>query len=63
MMCPRYVDRHQNGFDVVAIHHHVTSSRPMMIFLHYWGTDSAETLASGFETAVHEPGKHGGASR
>jgi uncharacterized protein DUF1259 len=49
----------KNGLDVVAIHHHMTADRPMIIFLHYWGTGSAETLASGFKAAVNELGKHG----
>jgi hypothetical protein len=50
----------KNGLDVVAIHHHMTSDRPMIIFLHYWGTGPAEKLASGFKAAVNELGKHGG---
>ncbi len=52
-----------NGIDVVAIHHHMTQERPMIIFLHYWGTGAAETLARGVKAAVDELGKHGGASR
>jgi hypothetical protein len=48
----------KNGLDVVAIHHHMTSDRPMIIFLHYWGTGPAETLATGFKAAVDELGKH-----
>ena len=48
----------QNGLQVVAIHHHMTNERPMIIFLHYWGTGPAETLAAGFKAAVDELGKH-----
>ena len=51
----------QNGLDVVAIHHHMTSDRPMIIFLHYWGTGPADKLAMGFKAAVNELGKHGAA--
>ncbi|HKE87299.1 MAG TPA: DUF1259 domain-containing protein [Vicinamibacterales bacterium] len=51
----------KNGLDVVAIHHHMTNDRPMIIFLHYWGTGPAEKLATGFKAAVNELGKHGGA--
>lgn len=51
----------KNGLDVVAIHHHMTDDRPMIIFLHYWGTGSAEKLATGFKAAVNELGKHGAA--
>jgi len=52
----------KNGLDVVAIHHHMTADRPMIIFLHYWGTGPADTLAAGFKAAVNELGKHGGAT-
>jgi len=49
----------RNGLDVVAIHHHMTNERPMVIFLHYWGTGPAEKLAAGFKAAVDELGKAG----
>jgi hypothetical protein len=49
-----------NGIDVVAIHHHMTNERPMIIFLHYWGTGPAAKLASGFKAALGELGAHGG---
>jgi hypothetical protein len=49
----------KNGLDVVAIHHHMTNERPMIIFLHYWGTGPADQLAMGFKAAVNELGKHG----
>jgi hypothetical protein len=44
----------KNGLDVVAIHHHMTSDRPMIIFLHYWGTGPVEKLATGFKAALGE---------
>jgi hypothetical protein len=53
----------KNGLDVVAIHHHMTNERPMIIFLHYWGTGPAEKLAMGFKAAVTELGKHPESSR
>jgi hypothetical protein len=46
----------KNGLDVVAIHHHMTSDRPMIIFLHYWGTGPAEKLATGFKAALDQLG-------
>src|SRR5262245_40343359 len=49
-----------HGLDVVAIHHHMTNDRPVIIFLHYWGTGPAEQLAQAFKAAVSELGKHGG---
>jgi hypothetical protein len=47
----------KNGLDVVAIHQHMTTTQPTVYFLHYWGTGSAEKLASGFKAAVNELGK------
>ena len=52
----------KNGLDVVSIHHHMTNDRPMIIFLHYWGTGPADKLAMGFKAAVNELGKHNAAS-
>ena len=48
----------KNGLDVVAIHHHMTGTKPMIIFLHYWGVGRAASLASGFRAALDELGKH-----
>jgi hypothetical protein len=52
----------KNGLDVVAIHHHMTGDRPVVIFLHYWGRGPAEKLATGFKAALDELGKGGDAS-
>lgn len=46
-----------HGLDVVAIHHHMINSRPVVIFLHYWGRGSADKLATGFKAALDELGK------
>jgi hypothetical protein len=46
-----------HGLEVVAIHHHMTNSRPVVIFLHYWGRGPAEKLAIGFKAALDELGK------
>jgi len=46
-----------NGLDVVAIHHHMTTAHPMVIFLHYWGKGPAEKLATGFRAALDVLGK------
>lgn len=50
----------KNGLEVVAIHHHMTETKPMFIFLHYWGKGRAETLAQGFRAALDELGKSRG---
>ena len=47
----------KSGLDVVAIHHHMTGDRPVVIFLHYWGRGPAEKLATGFKSALDELGK------
>jgi hypothetical protein len=47
----------KNGLDVVAIHHHMTNERPLIIFLHYWGTGPADKLAMGFKAAVDQLAK------
>lgn len=51
----------KNGLDIVAIHHHMIGSRPVIIFLHYWGTGPAEKLARGFRAALDQlgPGSRG----
>ena len=51
----------KNGLDVVAIHHHMTGERPVVIFLHYWGRGPAEKLAAGFKAALDELGRGGAA--
>jgi hypothetical protein len=46
-----------NGLNVVAIHHHMTTTQPAIYFLHYWGAGSTERLAAGFKAAVDQLGK------
>jgi hypothetical protein len=50
-----------NGLEVVAIHHHMTGTSPMIIFLHYWGKGPADKLATGFKAALDQLGKSGAA--
>ena len=47
----------KGGLDVVAIHHHMTGTKPTIFFLHYWGTGPAEKLATAFRAAVSETGR------
>lgn len=47
----------QHGLDIVAIHHHMVGSRPVVIFLHYWGKGPADKLATGFKAALDQLGK------
>lgn len=46
-----------HGLDVVAIHHHMIGSRPVIIFLHYWGKGPADKLAAGFRAALDQLAK------
>jgi hypothetical protein len=48
---------------VVAIHHHMTGVRPLIIFLHYWGHGRADDLAGGFRAALDQLGTAKGASK
>jgi len=45
------------GLNVVAIHHHMTDARPVVIFLHYYGTGPAPQLAKGVRAAIDLLGK------
>ncbi len=46
-----------SGIDVVAIHHHMTGTSPVVIFLHYYGAGPAGRLAEGVRAAVDLLGK------
>jgi hypothetical protein len=43
-----------HGLDVVAIHHHMIGTKPVVIFLHYWGRGPADKLAAGFKAALDQ---------
>ena len=47
----------KNGIAIVAIHHHMTDTRPAVYFLHYWGTGPTDKLAAAFKAALAELGK------
>ena len=46
-----------NGLEIVAIHHHMTTTQPTVYFLHYWGRGTAQKLATGVRAAVALTGK------
>jgi hypothetical protein len=48
-----------HGLDVVAIHHHMIGTKPVVIFLHYWGRGPADKLAAGFRAALDQSGRSG----
>lgn len=41
-----------HGIQIVAIHHHMTETRPVVIFLHYFGSGRADQLATAVRAAV-----------
>ncbi len=47
----------RNGLTIVAIHNHMIGVQPPIVFLHYWGRGSAETLAAGFRAALDQLGR------
>jgi len=49
-----------NGIQIVAIHHHMTTTQPTVYFLHYWGHGPARTLATGVKAALDQLGKPAG---
>jgi hypothetical protein len=46
-----------NGLDIVAMHHHMIGTSPVVIFLHYYGTGRAAALATGVRAALDTLGK------
>jgi len=40
------------GINIVAIHQHMIGETPRVIFLHYWGLGSTESLAKGLQAAL-----------
>lgn len=46
-----------NGLHVVAIHHHMNGVQPMVVFLHYYGTGPAASLARGVRAAIDQTGR------
>jgi len=41
-----------NGIDVTAIHSHMLTEEPRIIFLHFWANDDALKLARGLRAAL-----------
>ncbi len=40
------------GINIVAIHQHMSGEVPRVLFLHFWGVGSAESLAKGIKAAL-----------
>jgi len=48
---------YQQVLTTLGKHQHMIDTRPTVYFLHYWGTGSAERLATGVKAALSEFGK------
>jgi hypothetical protein len=44
----------QNGIEVTAIHSHMLTEQPRMIFIHFWANDDALKLAKGLRAALEK---------
>lgn len=42
----------EHGIDVTAVHSHMLSEEPRLIFMHFWANDDAEKLAKGLRAAL-----------
>ena len=54
---PVLAELRERGIEIVAIHHHMTGTSPVVIFLHYFGTGPAERLAEAVRAAIDLLGK------
>jgi hypothetical protein len=45
------------GIQVVALHNHMTTESPRVVFLHYWGVGSTRALATGLKAALDTQGQ------
>jgi hypothetical protein len=41
-----------NGIEVTAIHSHMLTEQPRLIFMHFWANDDALKLAKGLRSAL-----------
>jgi Domain of Unknown Function (DUF1259) len=42
----------ENGIEVTAIHSHMLTEQPRLVFMHFWANDDAIKLAKGLRAAV-----------
>jgi 3-hydroxyacyl-CoA dehydrogenase len=43
-----------NGIEVTAIHSHMLTEQPRLIFMHFWANDDAIKLAEGLRAAINK---------
>ena len=44
----------ENGIEVTAIHSHMLTEEPRLIFVHFWANDDAQKLAKGLRAALEK---------
>jgi len=49
-----------HGLEICAVHSHMLSEKPRILFLHYLGRGKAIDMAKAFRAVLDELGKHGG---
>ena len=54
-MCVRTL--RSNGIDVTAIHSHMLTEQPRIIFMHFWANDDAIKLAKGAARGPRQDGE------
>jgi len=42
----------ENGITVTALHSHMLTESPRLLFMHFWANDDAATLAKGLRAAL-----------
>ena len=42
----------ENGIEVTAVHSHMLTEQPRLIFMHFWANDDAVKLAKGLRAAL-----------
>jgi hypothetical protein len=62
-LMPRLKALRSNGIEVVAIHHRMTRTEPMVYSLHHWGREPAQKLAALIYPAIDQTGKTSSARR
>src|SRR5690606_21580815 len=49
----------KNNIEVVAVHNHMTTEKPRIFSLHFWGVGPVEELARGLKTGLEQTGTSG----
>ena len=53
-MMPMVRTLRSNGIDVTAMHSHMLTEQPRLIFMHYWAVDDAVKLARSLRAGLNK---------